>query len=144
MVVGLILLAVFVLGLVAWRHFSTERDRLEKLLGTTIPRSASEFHVWVRQVPGTFQAELIARFRIPRADFDRLVNDMGLSQSHGIGSGWPLPTNFNTDTNVTWWHPPENQPERFSVATNGFKLTCVWNNDLVYLRKTGAFGSTWK
>jgi hypothetical protein len=142
--IGLSLFAILAVTLVGWRHIASEKSRLERWLGTSIPSSGSDFHVWFRQVPGTYQAELIARFQIPKSDFGQLVERLGLSQSHAMSSGWLLPTNFNTDTGVAWWHPPANQPDRFSAATNGFHLTCVWDSGLVYLRKTGAFGSPWK
>lgn len=127
----------------SWQYLGSERCRLSRLLSVRVPTSAVEIHIWYRQIPGTYQAELIARMGLPRDEFDLLVQRMGLRKANPIGDGWSLPTRFNTDSSVTWWDPPTEQVNRYYLATNGFQVSCLWNEGTVYILKQGGFGSPW-
>jgi hypothetical protein len=143
-IIGFLALAIICSLAWGWQHLRSERHRLALLLHTQLPSSAHGVRTWYRQVPGTYQAELIARMELPRSEFDLLVQRMGLHNANQTGEGWDLPTRFNTDASVTWWNPPDNQVNRYYLSTNGYQVTCIWHEGTVYILKQGGFGSPWR
>lgn len=143
--VWLCILALLLLGwrgARAWRQSRSPKMQLEALLRVKLPNSASELHFWYYQVPGYYQADLLARFRLGHEEFLRMMQAQHVTFV-GASDAWRLPTKFDTDPTVTWWNPPSDQPERFCDDKKGVWTIYVWHDGYLYVRKHGGFGSAW-
>ena len=118
------------------------RRKLEHYLGVALPRSATDVRIWYYQAPGYYEAELLARFRIPRADFLQMMAKMKVNMADPTHSP-KLPKVASTAGSTKWWTPPTDQPERFCQSGANVRTIYLWADGYVYVEKSGSFGSAW-
>ena len=142
-VVGAVVaLAVLASAVHLWQQSRSSTNQTQRWLGVKLPSAAFDVRCWFEQSPGTYQAELITRFRLPKEALPQLVQALRLNAADNM-TGWMLPTYWYSDSGVNWWNPPKEQPERFYLNTNGVETICVWHEGYTYIRKKGGFGSPW-